>query len=140
MKFKDIEIGKCYLYDPDNEHKLLDTDMIEIVVTDKRKGFLTNTIIGNPVILREGIIDREIPVDEGSLKEMSENPIDNVVVRYPANIPVFSSEDALILANISTFAISHQAESHLTEDMMIKISSLVQKVKFYAEIAETYKT
>lgn len=141
MRFHDIEVGKCYLYDKDNENNRIDTDISVVKVLSKGRRFYKLVIQVCPIIAGK---PEATPMpfyiySERKLSEMSDNPADNVVIRYPANVPAFSMDDVNIISKVFMYALNHVAECKLTDQEVLKMSTMVQKVKFYAEISEKYR-
>lgn len=132
-----ISVGDFCLYDPENTTKKLDTDVRVVKVVGKKAFGRVFYVV--PVDSNFSRNIAPVEVRERMLKKMSENPEENVIIRYPANIPIFSQTDTKILADIAMYALKNASDLSLTDEDMLKISSLVQKVKFYAEIAENYR-
>lgn len=141
MKYHDIEVGKYYLYDKDNENNRIDTDICVVKVISKGRKFYKPMIQVYPVIAGK---PEATPVpfyiyDERKLSEMSDNPADNVVIRYPANVPSFSMDDVNVISKVFMYALNHVADCKLTDQEVLKMSTMVQKIKFYTEISEKYR-
>lgn len=141
MKYNDIEVGQFYLYDKDNEYNRVDSDIPVVKVASKSKVFFRPTILVYPVIPGRGVVTNQpfYLTHEGMISKMSNNPADNVIIRYPANIPVFSIDDTNVISKAFMYALNHANDCKLSEQEVLKMSTLVQKVKFYAEISEKYR-
>lgn len=138
---KNIEVGKNYLFDPKNEAKQLESGVSVIKVLEAHRRFLKKIYTVCPVMdeSESGVlINSSFVTTEERLEIMSNNPNDNVIIRYPVDIPTFSIEDVVLLANISMkiMELYKDGKYPMDDDMVIRMGALVNKIKFYAEISE----
>lgn len=141
MRYSDIQIGGCYLFDKDNTGMRIDGDINVVKVVSKTRGLFRAAISVYPIVADKGECPNNTFVisKEEILSEMNSNPAENVIIRYPSDIPVFSDDDCAVMAKAFKYALDHINDSMLTEAEVLKMSAIVQKVKFYATISEKYR-
>lgn len=140
---KNIVVGECYLFDKDNTERQLENGVNVVIVSDIVKRLFHSPLIHVHPVNKFGQIayGKTYVVKGELLTPMSNDKSDNVVIRYPSSIPTFSMDDTALLTNIAMKVMARHSDGSdvLHEDDIIRLGSLVQKVKFYAEIAERYR-
>lgn len=141
MRYGDIEVGKFYLYDKDNSCRRIDSDINVVKVLDKNRFLFRTYVRICPVMPDKGVcLEHSFVIEnEEMLSKMNSNPAENVVIRYPSDAPVFSSDDCVVMSKAFMYALKNAKDCKLSEGEVLKMSSIVQKVKFYAELSEKYR-
>lgn len=141
MRYSEIRQGEYYLFDKDNTCNRIDTDIAVVRVVSKSRGLFRPSIVVYPLMPDKGDCeDNPFTItNEELLTKMSDNPSENIIIRYPSNLPVFSADDCMVMSKAFMYALNHSADCNLSDAEMIRMSSIVQKAKFYAEISEKYR-
>ena len=115
MKISDLEIGQCYIYDPLNTKGQYEEGVKIVRIKDIRRYFIF-TVYAEC------------------------EPYMNVIVRYPSDLPAFSDYDVHLLAKVTNeMAVKFFDQSDLSEQELLTLTGLINKIKFYADITEKYR-
>lgn len=144
MKISDLEIGQCYIYDPLNTKGQYEEGVKIVKIKNIRRYFIFTVYAEcEPYIAATGKFDRDHLMkvsDSELLQPINENPEKNVIVRYPSDLPAFSDYDVHLLAKVTNeMAVKFFDQSDLSEQELLTLTGLINKIKFYADITEKYR-
>ena len=133
MTYNDIEVGKNYVFDPNNLMNQTETGISVIHITDKKKRFLMPSIIyGKSLNERTNVIgESDMMVSPEYIGNEYDTEHDHIVIRFPDNIPSFSSMDIAIMDRLIKAAFD---QKRFSDEEMVAILSLHRKVSFYGNI------
>lgn len=130
MKYKNIEIGKNYVFDPDNTMEQTELGVSIVQVVDK-KGLFTKAIVSkevDPYTLQ--VRNYEImSTPEAIAQEYTPNTV--IITRFPADIPVFGKADVALFGKMAQHIITEKSPQ-FTEPELIGMMSLLNKIEFYS--------
>lgn len=139
MKPNEIEIGKRYLFDKHNVCGQRETEITVVEITDIQKRFFKRVYECKPIsttISRPFGEEERFPMDDPNLFDELK-PEENVVIRYPTDMPVFNSNDMIILDKMANLVTNDpDIGANFTASELACILSLVNKVHFYSKRPE----
>ncbi len=139
MKPNEIEINKRYLFDKHNVLGQRETDIAVVEVVGISKHFFKRTFTCKPITTTVSRLfkpeERFMVEDSNLFDELK--PEDNIIIRYPSDIPVFNSNDMIILDKMANLVTNDpDIGANFTASELACILSLVNKVHFYSKRPE----
>ena len=119
-----IKPGFFYSVDPDNTVKQ-DTTGLAAVEAIEKAGYNKNGVVWKVRPLED--VDKTIMVNACRLK-----PINQPIIRIPADVPYVNDNDINIINDI----LSKADEFNLSKDQKIRLESLLQKLSLFKSIRE----
>lgn len=136
LKKKDLKVRELYIYDPDNYFRCIDMS-IKLVRMVETPRFLSNTCVVSPINTDGTTNEFRLNVEVDHLAVFDPiNPNNNVVVRYPSDMPTFNQIDYLVFSKLAkTIVNSEKLYEGFSPEEMIVLNTMLDKIKFYAELA-----
>ena len=135
MKYKDIKEGYTYLYDVPNVYHNTEDYIFKVLVIGKSLSLFSKNIICKPYIGDSLMLSEQIGVINVNSKDIYPyDPLSNVVIRYPQNIPVFNAMDRNLIIKLVEMALSAKNRNQFTNQELTSLISLTEKINFYEKI------
>lgn len=135
MKYKDIKEGYTYLYDVPNVYHNTEDCIFKVLVIGKSSSLFSKNIICKPYVGDSLMFSEQIGVINVNSKDIYPyDPLSNVVIRYPQNIPVFNAMDRNLIIKLVEMALSAKNRNQFTNQELTSLISLTEKINFYEKI------
>ena len=142
MNQRDIQKSETYLFDPKNTMsqteigftmaKALQTPTSNIISLIFRNKVPVNLFADNKIKALSGFTDKVYEINPEVLEPMNG---ENVIIRYPEDVPVFSNNDIMILTKMAKIVTSDKSVGDkFSVEEIVKLMALVEKVRFYGQM------
>lgn len=139
MQFEDVRVNENYIYDKDNTLNQLECGVNVVQVIRINKGYFgfNRYIKVVPMNMQgEPMPNQAFQTSEELLSPMGQ---ENIIVRYPTDLPAFSIFDTQIVAKVAQYSALHQKEFDLSDQELLLLTGVLNKINFYARISEEYR-
>lgn len=142
MRYREVEVGKFYLYDVNNRSKQMEhgIGIVKVDEVPKAVPFMPTPFIKcHTVHMVTGEEEPDIKVE---LKSTMLTPIDpdvrkNVLIRYPADLPVFSQTDIIAIRDVLHILENALGNKSETSMAIAKVNALKAKIEFYESLSNS---
>lgn len=136
MKKSDLNEGEIYIYDKDNHFNQLELG-IKLVKLVKKPKIFSNICKVVPLKRDGKEANIVLNVEANELSNFdTENLNNNVVVRYPQDIPSFSSLDFIALKTLLIYLREDESlQAKLGDQEILALRTMLDKVEFYAQLS-----